>query len=479
LTRTLFESRTLFVITNTVLGTRAWLALAVVLAAEVMDLLDATIINVAGPSIRADLHGSYAFMQWLAAGYTLAFAVGLVTGGRLGDIYGRRRLFVIGAAGFTACSLLCAIVPVGAPTGTLILFRVLQGAFGAVLIPQGFGILKEVFPPADLGKAFGAFGPVMGLAAVGGPILAGALIGADVLGTGWRMIFLVNVPLGVLAVVGAVRVLPPSRPAPSIRLDLPGTVLLSAALVLLVYPLVQGRELGWPAWTLTCLALCLPMLLIFIVYEGKHRRSALVEPSLFGKPVFIAGLGAGLLLSAGLVGLTFVVGVHLQVGLGFTPLHAGLSLAPWALGIAIGSVLAGTYGARRGRRVLRLGLLVMVAGLAAQIVTLHHTGTGLTGWDLAPALLVTGVGTGLAITPFFDLVLANVDEHELGSASGTVNAAQQLGGAIGVAGLATAYFALLARHGATGAAERVMLLTLGLLALIGLVTPALPARARD
>ncbi len=466
-------------VTNTVPKTRTWLALAVVLAAEIMDLLDATIINVAGPSIRADLHGSYAFMQWLAAGYTLAFAVGLVTGGRLGDIYGRRRLFVIGAAGFTACSLMCAIVPTGAPTGLLILFRVLQGAFGAVLIPQGFGILKEVFPPEEIGKAFGAFGPVMGLAAVGGPILAGALIGADVLGTGWRMIFLVNVPLGILAVVGALRVLPPSRPSPSIRLDLPGTALLSATLLLFVYPLVQGRELGWPAWTLASLALSVPGLLLFIVYERKRGQSALVEPSLFRKPVFTAGLVAGLVLSAGLVGLTFVVGVHLQVGLGFTPLRAGLTLAPFALGIAIGSVLAGTYGARRGRRVLRLGLVVMMVGLAAQIVTLHRAGAGLTGWDLVPALLVTGAGTGLAITPFFDLVLAKVDEHELGTASGTVNAAQQLGGAIGVAVLATVYFALLGRHGATGSAERVLLVTLGVLALIGLVTPALPARARD
>jgi len=456
-----------------------WLALAVILAAEVMDLLDATIINIAGPSIRADLHGSYSFMQWLAAGYTLAFAVGLVTGGRLGDIYGRRRMFVIGATGFTLCSLLCAIVPAGAPVGTLILFRVLQGAFGAVLIPQGFGILKEVFPPEELGKAFGAFGPVMGLSAVGGPIVAGALINADVFGTGWRMIFLINLPLGLLAVVGALRVLPASTPAPSIRLDLPGTVLLSAGLLLLVYPLVQGRELGWPAWTVALLVLSLPVLLLFAAYEKTRTRSALVELSLFRKRVFGVGLLAGLVFSAGLVGLTFVVGVHLQVGLRFSPLRAGLALAPWALGIAVGSVLAGKYGARRGRQMLRLGLVVMVAGLAALLGTLHLAGAGLNAGDLIPALLVTGVGTGLAFTPFFDLVLAGVDEHELGSASGTVNAAQQLGGAIGVAGLATAYFALLARQGATGAAEWVMVAVAGLLALIGLLSRALPAKARD
>src|SRR6185369_17209310 len=172
----------------------------VVLAAEIMDLLDATIINIAGPSILADLGGSYAFVQWLAAGYTLAFAVGLVTGGRLGDLFGRRRMFVIGAAGFTICSVLCAVAPGPA---ALIAFRVLQGAFGAVLIPQGFGIVKSVFPPAQVGAAFGAFGPVIGLSAVGGPILAGALVDADFWGTGWRMIFLINLPLGIAAVAGA------------------------------------------------------------------------------------------------------------------------------------------------------------------------------------------------------------------------------------------------------------------------------------
>src|SRR4051812_4092356 len=223
-----------------------WAALFVILAAEVMDLLDAMVTNIAAPTIRAELGGTAAVIQWLGAAYTLAMAVGLITGGRLGDLYGRRRMFLIGAAGFTLSSALCAVA--GSPE-ILIGGRVLQGLLGAVMLPQGLGILREVFPPTEVAAAFGAFGPVMGLSAVGGPVLAGWLIGADYFGTGWRMIFLINLPLGVLAVLGGLAFLPESRSARGPRLDLIGVVLAGLASVLIVYPLVQGRELGWPSWT--------------------------------------------------------------------------------------------------------------------------------------------------------------------------------------------------------------------------------------
>jgi EmrB/QacA subfamily drug resistance transporter len=457
-----------------------WAVLVVVLAAEIMDLLDATIINIAGPSIRDDLGGGYAFVQWLAAGYTLAFAVGLVTGGRLGDLFGRRRMFIIGAAGFTVCSLLCAIAP---EPGALIVFRVLQGAFGAVLIPQGFGIVKEVFPPREAGAAFGAFGPVIGASAVAGPIVAGALVDADLFGTGWRMIFLINLPLGILAILGALRFMPRSQPTvKGQRLDLPGTALLTAGLVMLIYPLVQGREHGWPWWMLGLMIAAAPVLGVFLAYEQRRQRAGrapLVEPSVLRKRPFAAGLLVGLILFAGLVGLMFVLGMHLQVGLGYSPLRAGLTLAPWALGIAIGAVAGHTLGAGRGRRILMWGVAVMATGVAGQIVTLHLTGTGLAPWQLLPALFCTGLGTGAAMTPYFDLVLAAVDEHEVGSASGTLNAAQQLGGAVGVAALATLFFSLLNRHSFTAAAERVMLVEVGVLVLTGALALLLPRKARE
>jgi len=227
-----------------------------VLVAEVMDLLDSTVITIAAPTVRADLGGGAPTMQWWAAGYTLAFGVLMIVGGRLGDMFGRRRVFVVGIAGFTVASAACALAP---SPDALIAARVLQGAFGALLIPQGLGAIKTVFPPREMGAAFGAFGPVMGLAAIAGPILAGWLVEADLLGTGWRMIFLVNVPLGLAGLAGALRFMPESRSPSRIRLDPAGVLLISTASLCIIYPLVQGRELGWPAWTFALLAVALAL----------------------------------------------------------------------------------------------------------------------------------------------------------------------------------------------------------------------------
>ncbi|WP_433057801.1 MFS transporter [Dactylosporangium sp. CS-033363] len=444
-----------------------WLVLAVVLAAEVMDLLDATVIAIAGPSVRADLGGGTAFLQWLAAGYTLAFAVGLVTGGRLGDIFGRRRMFLVGAAGFTLMSLLCAVAPGPA---WLVAFRVLQGLSGAVLIPQGLGLIKAAFPPEKVGAAFAAFGPVMGLSAVCGPILAGVLVDADLFGTGWRMIFLINVPVGLAALLGAVFVLPRTAERDrSLRLDLPGTALLGGALLLLVFPLVQGRELGWPWWCWAALAAAAPALWAFGRYERRRVRAGrtpLVEPSLLAKRRFNAGLVVGLIFFAGVMGLSLILSVYLQIGLGYGPLRAGLTQAPWAFGTALGAIAAQGLTARfGGRRVLVGGTGVVALG----VVWLFF---GPSLGVLLPALLVLGIGMGASMAPYFDIVLAAVDPHEVGSASGTLTAAQQVGGAIGVAVLGTAYFSWESLDG-------VLWLELGLLAVAGALCFLLPARARD
>lgn len=453
-----------------------WVVLAVVLAAEVMDLLDATIIAIAGPSIRADLGGGTAFLQWLAAGYTLAFAVGLVTGGRLGDLFGRRRMFLVGAAGFTLMSLLCAIAPGPA---ALVVFRVLQGLAGAVLIPQGLGLIKAAFPPEKLGAAFGAFGPVMGLSAVCGPILAGFLVDADLFGTGWRMIFLINLPVGLAALIGAALVLPRTQTEGG-SLDLPGTMLLGGALVLLVYPLVQGRELGWPWWTWAAMAAALPAFWVFQRYERRRQRAGrtpLVEPSLLAKRRFNAGLLVGLIFFAGLMGLTLILSVWMQVGLGFSPLRAGLTQSPWAFGTALGAVGGHILSARLGgRRLIVGGTAVLGLGVAGLLVTLAVVDGPVSSVQLLPALLVLGLGMGASMAPYFDIVLAAVDEHEVGSASGTLTAVQQIGGAIGVALLGTAFFSWSATETALA---RVLWLELGLLALAGGLSFLLPRRARE
>jgi EmrB/QacA subfamily drug resistance transporter len=429
-----------------------WIALFVLLAAEVMDLLDALITNIAAPSIRADLGGGASTMQWLGAAYTLAMAIGLITGGRLGDIVGRKRMFVIGALGFTAGSLLCALAQ---SPETLIAFRGLQGLFGAVMIPQGLGLIKEMFSEKEMASAFGMFGPVMGLSSVGGPILAGWLIDADFFGTGWRMIFLINLPLGLLAVLGGLRFLPESRVARPPRLDLVGVLLAAVASLLVVYPLVQGRELGWPAWTFASIAAAVVVFGLFGRYQSRKHRSGgdpLVVPSLFHKRGFTGGLIVGTVFFAGMVGFSLVFSLFTQIGLGYSPLKAGVAGMPWPIGMVAGFGVAQAVQ-KFGRKVIHGGTVVMAAGVACLAATLHLAGTGVTPWQFAPALILTGLGMGVLMAPFFDIVLAGVEPHETGSASGTLTAVQQLGSALGVAVLGTMFFGLLGGHvaGATDA----------------------------
>jgi EmrB/QacA subfamily drug resistance transporter len=422
-----------------------WIALFVLLAAEIMDLLDALVTNIAAPSIRADIGGSASMIQWLGAAYTLAMAVGLITGGRLGDIVGRRRMFIIGALGFTAGSLLCAL---SQSPEMLIAFRGMQGIFGAVMLPQGLGMIKEMFSEKEMGTAFGMFGPVMGLSSIGGPVLAGWLIDADYFGTGWRMIFLINLPLGLLAVIGGLRFLPESRSERPPRLDLAGVVLAALASLLVVYPLVQGRELGWPAWTFVSMAAAVAVFGFFGWYESRKRRAGgdpLVVPSLFRKRGFTGGLIVGLVFFAGMSGFSLVFSLYTQLGLGYSPLKAGLVGVPLSLGMIAGFAVAQVVQ-RFGRKVIHFGIVMMAAGVACTVVTLHLAGLGVSPWQLAPALALTGLGMGVLMAPFFDTVLAGVETHETGSASGALTAVQQLGSALGVAVLGTLFFGILGGH---------------------------------
>ena len=421
-----------------------WVALFVILAVEVMDLLDSLVTTIAGPSIRLDLGGSYALIQWLGAAYTLAMAIGLLTGGRLGDIYGRRRMFLIGAAGFTLASLACGMAQ--SPV-ELISARAIQGLFGAVMLPQGLGMIKQMFSPAEQAKAFGAFGPVMGLGAVGGPILAGWLVGADYFGTGWRMIFFINLPLGIFAVVGALRFLPEFRSDRAPRLDLVGVLFAAGGAFLLLFPLVQGRELDWPVWCFAMLAAGVVVFGVFSFFESRRERNGLdplVTPSLFRKRAFTGGLAVGLVFFGALVGTGLIFTFYLQIGLGYSPLKAGLSTLPQAVGIMAGFGVAGAGLAEKlGRRLLQAGTLVMVAGSAGFGFTVWLAGAGINPYQMIPSLLLLGIGMGLAMAPFFNIVLAGVDDEETGSASGALTSVQQLGGAFGIAVLGTIFFALL------------------------------------
>ncbi|MGH6654586.1 MAG: MFS transporter [Actinocrinis sp.] len=458
---------------------RRWAALWVVLAAGMMDLLDSLITTVAGPQIRAHLDGGTTLIQWLAAGYTLAMASGLIVGGRLGDIYGRKRLFLIGMAGFTVSSLLCAVAQ---NSDMLIAFRVLQGLCGALMLPQGLGIVSTCFPPRELPVAFGLFGPVLSLGTICGPILGGWLVGANLLGAGWRMIFLINLPLGLAGLAAAVRYLPSGGTPVARRLDVLGAVIISAAAALLVYPLVEGRDLGWPWWVFACFAAGAALAGLFGRYEARIQRlggDPLVELSLFGKRSFTGGLFAVVSLYCGLVGLNLVFTIFVQLGLGFSPLRAALTTLPQAVG-SICAMLAARRGltARLGRPQIHLGLATGAAGVFGLWLTLRQTGGRPDSWQFAPALFVVGVGMGLALAAIFNIVLATVEPAETGSASGVFTAVQQFGGSLGAALLGTAFFGLSGRDGVSGSAERTLWIVMALLAAAFAMALALPRHAR-
>ncbi|MEW9549251.1 MFS transporter [Nonomuraea sp. NPDC050783] len=457
-----------------------WIALFVILAAEVMDLLDALVTAIAAPTIQQDLGGTDSVVQWLGAGYTLAMAVGLITGGRLGDLYGRKRMFLVGAAGFTVASLLCGVA---VSPEMLIGSRVLQGLFGAVMLPQGLGLIKEMFPPHEMGKAFGMFGPVMTISSVGGPVLAGWLVDADFFGTGWRMIFLINLPLGLAATLAGLRFLPEYRLSNATRLDLGGVGLVSLAALLLIYPLIQGRELGWPWWSFASMAASAVVFALFSRYETRRAaagRDPLVTPSLFRKRAFTGGLVAGLVFFSGMMGFGLVFSLYTQNGLGFTPLQAGLAGLPQAIGGVVGFGLAMSgLQEKLGRGLLQIGVAVMTAGAAALALTIHVAGLDVTAWQLAPGLGLVGIGMGLTMAPFFDIVLAGVEPHESGSASGTLTAIQQLGGALGTAVLGTLFFNLLAAEWDFGASMEVTVwVEAGLLVLTFALSYLLPRHVR-
>jgi EmrB/QacA subfamily drug resistance transporter len=454
-----------------------WAILAIVLVAEVMDLLDATIVNVAAPSIRRDLGGSATTLQWLGAAYTLAFAVLLVTGARLGDMFGRRRLFMVGVVGFTAASALCAAAP---SSGLLIAARAVQGAFGALLIPQGFGMIKEVFAEDEMTKAFAAFGPVMGLSAVGAPILGGALTGGDLFGLGWRAVFLVNIPLGIVGLIGSWRVMPRTGGRAGTRLDPGGVLLATAAAFALVYPLVQGREHGWPAWAFALIGLGISGFAAFAVYERRHAERALIAPSLLRNGAFTSGLVVAVCFFAAMIGLNLVLSLFCQLGEGFTPLRTGLTLAPFALGIALTAGPSYPLAQRFGRASMQAGFAVMGAGLVVLAAMVHGAGDGVGSWTLVPGELVAGMGMGLALPPLFDFILAGVQEHEVGSASGVLNAVQQFAGALGIAIFATVFFAFVdGGHTPVSSVSDTALLSVVPLVLAILAVFRLPRFARE
>ncbi|MGW1810379.1 MFS transporter [Streptomyces sp. NPDC002078] len=416
---------------------RRWPALAALLLGEAMNLLDATVVQVAAPAVHADLGGPLSDVQWFGAAYTLPFAVLLVTGGRLGDIAGRRRMFVLGVTLFMAASMACALAP---SPGLLIAFRAVQGAAAALIIPQTIGLIKAMFSGEETAKALGSIGPVMGLAAVCGPVVGGVLTHADLFGSSWRSAFLVNVPVAAV-VLALARSLPENRAPHRPSLDWPGTALAALGTGLLVYPLIGGNLRQLCAFDWLLLGGGLLVLGGFALHQRRTARP-LLEPSLFTRRGFPAALVTSTAFFAVTNGLTVVVVLQLQLDAGTGVLASGLSLLPWSAGLALASWWAGSRLVRRhGRRVMPYGLGLLLAGLLAAVAAYRTTAPGHYPVALLPALALVGLGAGLFTPAFFTLALRPLRPQEVGSAAGLLNAVQQLGATLGVAVLGSAYLA--------------------------------------
>lgn len=414
--------------------------LPVVLTATFMTALDVFVVNVAIPSLQADLGAGPAAVQWVVAGFGLAFAAGLVTAGRLGDRYGRRRMFALGLALFTLASAACGLAPTA---GALVGSRVAQGLAAALMGPQVLAILRTAFEGAAQARAFARYGLTLGLGAVFGQLIGGLLIHADVFGLGWRSCFLINLPVGLAALALVGRCLPESRAPQRPGLDPVGVLLVTVALTGLVLPLIQGPGLDWPLWTVLCLVASPALLALFAVHQHRATRaggSPLVDTRLFRDRAFSTGLLAQLAFVLGQGSFFLVLALHLQLGRGLDALGAGLVFTAIGLGYLLTSNVTHRVTARLGEpRTITVGALVMAAGLL--LLTLAaYAGPDTDVWWLAPGLFVDGLGMGLVIAPVTSVVLAAADPRLAGSAAGVVSTVQQVGGALGVALIGLVYY---------------------------------------
>lgn len=459
---------------------RRWLTLAVILTAGFLGTLDFFIINLALPAIQSTLHASFAQVQLVIAGYGLAYAVCLITGGRLGDIYGRKRVFLVGVAGFTLASASCGLAP---SPHALIASRVLQGMAGALLFPQVLSIIQVTFPPHERGRAFAVYGVVSGAASFSGIVLGGLLVQGNLLGLGWRPIFLVNLPVGVLTLVAGWLLIPESRSPAARRLDLGGVAIVSVALFFLVYPLVEGRESGWPWWAFASLAAAPPVLAVFLQYERWVRArggSPLVELTLFRCRTFVVGLATSFAFCCGLSAFFLTVTLFLQSGLGLSPTAASLVFAPFALGYLTASGSSVRLASRLGSRIIQVGAVVMSLALTGLIVLARVRGVALGPWELMPVLLLYGIGQGFVFPTLITATLSRVPADDAGSASGVLSTVQQVSFSLGIALIGTVFFAALGTVAGSqahaGALATALLCNITLLALTFLLAWWLPHR---
>jgi EmrB/QacA subfamily drug resistance transporter len=459
---------------------RRWLMLPVVLMAMFMAGFDIWAVNVAAPSLQRDLHVGDAALQLIVGGYAFMYASGMVTGGRLGDLFGYRRMFMIGVVSFAAASLLCGLAQSPAE---LVAARLLQGLTGAAMVPQVLALITATFPVHERSRALAWFGVTMGVGFVSGQILGGGLIEADILGLGWRAIFLVNVPVAALALVAAAAVVPHAWAQRRPHLDPLGALGVSVSIALALVPLTLGRAEGWPPWTWVSLAAALPMLGLTVLWERRlaaRGGEPLLDLPLFRERTFSAGLAVNFGLVFFFGSFMFVLTLLLQAGLGQPPLRAGVEALPLAAAFTIMSILSPRFAARLGARSITLGASLTTLGTIALAVTGARYGASLTAWDLAPATSLIGLGQGIALPSLIGAVLAHVRPERAGAAAGILTTTQQFGVASGVAVIGAIFYSALgttpSRETFVSGMVLAMAVNAGLVAVAAAATLLLPGR---
>jgi EmrB/QacA subfamily drug resistance transporter len=453
------------------------LTMAVLMAGTFVFVLDFFIVNVAIPATQAELGASDAQIQLVVATYAIALASLLILGGRLGDLFGRRRLFMVGLGLFTASSALC-----GAASGieVLLVGRVLQGIGAGLFAPQVLSIIGVTFDGDERRRAVTTYGLTMGLAAAGGQLIGGALIALNVFDLGWRTCYLVNVPIGIAALALSPRAIAESRAEGSRRLDFLGAALAAATLVAIVLPLVEGRRQGWPAWTFICLAAAVPLALAFV---RRQRRLAatggapLVHPDLFRERAFTVGVLTSVVFYAGMASFFLVLAIYLQEGCGLSALVSGLVFTPLASGYLIASIGAEALAPRFGRQVLAAGGVVRAVALAGMALTVAEIGTGGSPLLLLPALAVDGIGMGLLTAPLVATVVGAMDPRHAGAASGVLSTANQVGNTIGVAAIGAIFYGTIGPDGDyAGAFELALVAVAAVCLAVAALVQLLPGR---
>jgi EmrB/QacA subfamily drug resistance transporter len=464
-----------------------WEAVSIVLVGAFMALLDTTIVNVALPSIRTGLHASASSLEWIVSGYALAYGLALVPGGRAGDRFGHKTTFLVGLTIFTLASVGCGI---SQTQGQIVAARIVQGLGAGLFFPAISATIQHAFTGAARSKAFGVLGAVIGVSTAMGPLLGGVIIATAGARDGWRWVFLVNLFIGVVAIPMAAWRLPRAATRTKRGFDPVGLGLLTAGLLLLLVPLVEGQQDGWPAWTWVCFGCCAIAIGLLAIWErqaDKRGADPLLKPGLIKQTSFSAGAIFAIAFFGGFSSVFFTLSILWQEGLGHSALLTGLMIAPYSVGTLVSAANSDKLSARLGRMVLVLGCTLLLAGLALAVLVIHLTAPAVNGWYLIGPLLLAGVGTGMTIAPNQDFVLATVPRREAGTAAGILGTSQRVGTAVGIAVIGTVLFGSLkftpGPHAVASAfshsAQLALLANLGFMVVALVLVLALPRKIPD